>query len=261
MRSRPAALALAVLAVLAVSHGILAQTVGSQGAAKASVTDLTGVWRRSRRPPDNARRYTVFELAYSLTVDEPPMTPWAEEKFNAARPSIGPHEVPLSKSNDPVSKCFPPGVPRIYLQRGLPMEIMQIPGRVVMLFEYDHFVRQIFTDGRQHVQDMPPSWMGDSIGKWEGNTLVVDTTGFNDKTWLDLVGHPHTDALHLVERLRRVSHDTMTIDISIDDPKAYTRPWVSHSVYELKPEWTIGEVICEDDAGFTCMEKMLEPGK
>ena len=141
------------------------------------------------------------------------------------------------------------------------MEIMQIPGRVVMLFEYDHFVRQIFTDGRQHVQDMPPSWMGDSIGKWEGNTLVVDTTGFNDKTWLDLVGHPHTDALHLVERLRRVSHDTMTIDISIDDPKAYTRPWVSHSVYELKPEWTIGEVICEDDAGFTSMEKMLEPGK
>ena len=141
------------------------------------------------------------------------------------------------------------------------MEIMQVPGRVVMLFEYDHFVRQIFTDGRQHPQDMPPSWMGDSIGKWEGNTLVVDTVGFNDKTWLDLVGHPHTDALHLVERLRRVSHDTMTIDISIDDPKAYTRPWVAHSIYELKPDWNIGEVICEDDVEFSGLEKMLESGK
>jgi hypothetical protein len=261
MRSRLTSLAAAVLAVLASSSGILAQTVAPREAAKASTPDLTGVWRRSRRAPDNTRRYTVFDLVFSLTIDDPPMTPWAEAKYKAARPSIGPHEVPLSKSNDPVAKCFPPGVPRIYLQRGLPMEIMQVPGRVVMLFEYDHFVRQIFTDGRQHPQDMPPSWMGDSIGKWEGNTLVVDTVGFNDKTWLDLVGHPHTDALHLVERLRRVSHDTMTIDISIDDPKAYTRPWVAHSIYELKPDWNIGEVICEDDVEFSGLEKMLESGK
>ena len=72
-----------------------------------------------------------------------------------------------------------------------------------MLFEYDHFVRQIFTDGRKHPEDMVPSWMGDSIGKWEGDTLVVDSIGFNDKTWLDQVGHPHSEELHLVERIRR----------------------------------------------------------
>ena len=88
------------------------------------------------------------------------------------------------------------------------MEIAHIPGRVLMLFEYDHFVRNIFTDGREHPKDLNPSWMGDSIGKWEGDTLVVDTVGFNDKTWLDNDGHPHTEDLHVVERIRRVNHDT-----------------------------------------------------
>ncbi len=89
------------------------------------------------------------------------------------------------------------------------MEIAHIPGRVLMLFEYDHFVRNIFTDGRQHPSDLSPSWMGDAIGKWEGDTLVVDTVGFNDKTWLDNDGLPHSEDLHVVERIRRVNHDTL----------------------------------------------------
>ena len=169
------------------------------------------------------------------------MTPWGEAKYKVAKPNVGPHQVPLSQTNDPVSSCFPPGVPRIYLQRGLPFEIMQIPGRVVMLFEYDHFVRQIFTDGRQHPQDINPSWMGDSIGRWDGDTLVVDTVGFNDKTWLDQVGHPHSDALHLVERIQRVNHDALTIDIAIDDPKAYTKPWVAHCFTILSRPGTSGK--------------------
>jgi len=139
---------------------------------------------------------------------------------------------------------------------------MQIPGRVIMFFEYDHFVRQIFTDGRQHPKDLIPSWMGDSIGTWEGDTLVVDTVGFNDKTWLDGEGHPHSDELHLVERIRRVSHDALTIDFTIDDPKAYTKPWVSHTIFELKQGWNIGEVVCVDDnANFLDTEKMLQPSK
>jgi hypothetical protein len=123
-------------------------------------------------------------------------------------------------------------------------------------------VRQIFTDGRQHSEDITPSFMGDSIGKWEGDTLVVDTVGFNDKTWLDGEGLPHSDALHLVERIRRVSHEAMTIDFTIDDPKAYTKPWVAHNLFELKPGWNIGEVVCVDDnANFLGTEKMLESGK
>lgn len=263
MRKRLVGPAVAVAAVLILASCILAQTAASQGAANGPAPDLSGVWRRSRRPPDNARRYTLHEIAGTLTTQEPPMTPWGEAKYKAAKPNIGPRGVPISQTNDPAFKCFPPGVPRIYLMRvGQPLEIIQIPGRVLMFFEYDHFVRQIFMDRQQHPQDLTPSWMGDSIGTWEGDTLVVDTVGFNDKTWLDGEGHPHSEALHLVERIRRVSHDAMTIDFTIDDPKAYTKPWVAHNVFELKPGWNIGEVVCVDDnANFSDTEKMLESGK
>jgi hypothetical protein len=244
--------------------GLGAQT-GAPPAAKSGteqaghMPDLSGVWRRSRKPPDNKRRYTIYELSMSLTNEEPPMTAWGLEKFKANKPNLGPHAVPLSQTNDPVATgCFPPGVPRVYLQRGEPMEIFQVPGRVLMLFEYDHYVRQIFTDGRQHPRDVNPSWMGDSIGHWEGNTLVVDTTGFNDKTWLDQEGHPHSEQLHLIERIKRPSHDSMTIDFTIEDPKAYTKPWTVHATFELKPAWTIAEMICEDNGNFSNLQKISE---
>src|SRR4029077_17353835 len=112
--------------------------------------DISGVWRRSRRPPDNKRKYTLYEIALSLTNEEPPMTPWGLEKFKTPKPNVGPHGVTLAKTNDPVAQCFPPGVPKIYLVRGAPLEILESPGRVMMYFEYDHFVREIFTDGRPH---------------------------------------------------------------------------------------------------------------
>jgi hypothetical protein len=227
----------------------------------APTPNLAGVWRRSRKPPDKTRKYTIFELAMSISSEEPPMTPWGLARFKANKPNLGPTGVSLAESNDPVTKCFPPGIPRIYLQRGEPVEIIQIPGRVLMLFEYDHFTRQIYTDGRSHPNDPAPTWMGDSIGKWEGDTLVIDTVGFNDKTWLDAVGHPHSEQLHLVERVRRVNHDTLTIDLTIDDPKAYTKPWGGHEIFELKPTWNIGEMICEDNVTFSDMQKKTEAGK
>jgi len=254
--------AAAGLAALAFTSLLFAQNAKPQGAAtKVQAKDFTGVWRRSRRPPDNARQYSTFEIVFSLANQEPPMTPWGMEKYKAAKADAGPRGVSLSETNDPIFKCFPPGVPRIYLARGLPFEMMQDSKKVVMLFEYDHFVRQIFTDGRKHPEDMVPSWMGDSIGKWEGDTLVVDSIGFNDKTWLDQVGHPHSEQLHLVERIRRPSHDALTIDITIDDPKAYTKPWVAHLDYDLKPDWNIGEEVCEDNDNFLGMEKQAESGK
>lgn len=141
------------------------------------------------------------------------------------------------------------------------MEIIQIPGRVIMLFEYDHFVREVYTDGRQHPKDLNPTWMGDSIGKWEGNTLVIDTVGFNDKTWLDNDGHPHSEELHIVERIRRVSHDALTIDFTIDDPKAYTKSWGAHTTFQLEPDWNLGEMACEDNVNFNDLQKKTETGK
>jgi hypothetical protein len=256
---------LAVAALIACSLVVLAQTVEKPKVAKtqmaAPATDLTGVWRRSRRPPDKARKYTIYELAFLITNEKPPMTPWAEAKFKTAKPNVGPNAVTLTETNDPISNCFPPGVPRIYLIRGEPVEILQTPGKVVMLYEYDHFVREIYTDGRQHPKDPNPSWMGDSIGKWEGDTLVVDSVGFNDKTWLDNEGHPHSEDLHVVERIHRASHDTLTIDVTIDDPKAYTKSWGGHMVFELKPDWNLGEMVCEDNVTFSDLQKKTEGGK
>ena len=251
-------------ATLASSPATFAQTANS-GATKAGAVappaDLSGVWRRSRRAPDKTRKYTIYELAFSISSEKPPMTPWAEEKFKANKPNVGPNSVSIRESNDPILQCFPPGVPRIYLIRGEPVEIANIPGRVLMLFEYDHYVRNIYTDGRQHSKDLNPSWMGDSIGKWEGDTLVVDTVGFNDKTWLDNDGHPHTEDLHVVERLRRVNHDTLTIDTTIEDPKAYTKPWGGHATYDLKPDWNLGEMVCADNITYGDMQQKSEGNK
>jgi len=115
-----------------------------------------------------------------------------------------------------------------------------------MLFEYNHFIRQIFLDRRAHPSDLDPSWMGDSIGHWEGGTLVVDTVGLNEKSWLDPVGHPHSDALHVVERIRRIDRDTLQDDLTFDDPKAYTKPWTGRQIFTRKPTWRLMEYVCED---------------
>jgi hypothetical protein len=265
MRYRLIGAIVAVVVLLASSSVWFFQLGRRAGVVKAqaapSTPDITGVWKRSRRPPDNTRKYTIFELSMTITNEEPPMTPWGMARFKANKPNLGPHAVTLAETNDPTTKCFPPGVPRIYLVRGEPVEIIQIPGRVVMLFEYDHFVRQIYTDGRPHAEDPPPTWMGDSIGRWEGDTLVVDTVGFNDKTWLDPSGHPHSEDLHVVERIRRVSHDSLSIDTTINDPKTYTKPWGGHAIFELKPDWNLQEMVCEDDINFADLQKKTEGSK
>jgi len=135
-----------------------------------------------------------------------------------------------------------------------PMEIIQTPGRVIMFFEYGNYVRQIFTDGRKH-QNLTATWMGDSIGKWEGDTLVVDVTGFNDKTWVDSEGHPHSDALHVVERIRRTDHDHLLDEITVDDPKAYTKPLTTKRAFDYQQDWNIAEFVCEDNDVFRNYQK------
>jgi len=174
------------------------------------------------------------------------MTPWADSKYKSARAASAD---PLAELSDTSFSCIPPGVPRIYDQAP-PFEIIQVPGRVIMFFEFDHFVRQIFMDGRPHDKNIVPTWMGESIGTWDGDTLVVDTTGFNDKTRLDNLGHPHSDSLHLVERIHRVDHDTLEVDIAIDDPKSYVKSWGRQQFFQLKPDWHISERVCYDNLSF-----------
>ena len=216
-------------------------------AAAQQKPDLSGVWTAKNVP---GARYR----GWGFMAEEPPMTPWALERFKLTKPSFGPRS--FKDSNDPVNPttlnatgCFPPGVPRIYLQP-FPMEIIQQSNRVLIIYEFDHLIRQVWMDGRAHVKDLPSTWMGDSIGKWEGDTLVIDSTGFNDKTWLDRAGHPHSEDLHVVERLKKTDAKTLQIDITINDPVAYTKPWGGQLLYTLRPDWNISELICVDNVNF-----------
>ena len=222
MPNRLAIWILATTAVFAVSTAAFAQAAPkSQAKAPSAATqpDLSGVWM--------GQEGKVFG---SFNPKEPPsLQAWAAEKFKAT-----------TRELDPIWKCLPPGVPRILLVPQ-PMEIVPIPGRVLMLSEYDHTVRQIYMDGREHPTDPDPTWLGHYIGKWDGDTLVVDTIGLNDKTWLDYPGHPHTEALHVIERYRRSTPDTLLLDITIDDPKTYTKPWTGQRVYKLRTDWEILE--------------------
>src|SRR6202165_5367173 len=237
----------AALAFSAVTH---AQTGEQPGAGMATTaaptTDLFGLWIRLRDPG-----HSSINIDFGKMVS--PMTPWAEAKFKAAN-SVYRGSSPDDVLKDPIFNCFPPGVPRIYLLN-FPVQIVQIPGQVIMLFEFDHFVRRIYTDGRPHDKDAGPLWMGDSIGRWEGDTLVTDTVSFNDKTTLDREGYPHSDVMHLTERIRRVGHDSMEIDLTVEDPKAYTKPWVAKLNFQLKPDWKIMEHVCEDNASFLDLNK------
>jgi hypothetical protein len=237
-------------ALILCSCVLLAQTRSAISKA-AQTGDLTGVWYPSSV---NTFNFTWTD-PQGQRLNPLPLTPWAQEKFKANHPIGG--EYTALTSNDPNFSCLPPGVPNIYTH-AYPIEVLQVPGRTIMFFEYGHFVRQIFTDGREHVKDANPTWMGDSVGKWEGDTLVVDSTGFNDKTWLDVTGHPHSEALRIVERMRRADHDTLMIDITIDDPQAYTIPLKTQRKYILKPSWNIMEYICEDnEVGFNDFEKKV----
>ncbi len=173
----------------------------------------------------------------------PPFTPWGKARFDAAKPMQGPTAVP-GQENAPTLHCDPDGPPRV-LNLPNPFEIIQIPGRVLMFFELGHVWRTIWTDGRALPKDPDPSWLGYSVGKWEGDTFVVDTIGFNDKLWVDVYGSPRSDRMHLTERYRRLNHDTLEMQITMDDPKAYTKIWVNPpKLHKLEPKWEIAEWFC-----------------
>lgn len=208
----------------------------AKGKHTVSPKDLSGTW--ALVSPRSEPWYN-----YALTGDEPPMTPWAEEKFKANKPSFGPN--PHEDSNDAAYSCLPNGLPRVYAGVQTSMQILEVPGRVLMLFGRN--VRQIYTDGREHPKDLRPLWMGHSIGKWDGDTFVVDTVGINDVNWLDRMGHPHSDKLHVVERFHRTDDTTMLLDITIDDPIAYTKTWqATQRVFRTRPKARAVEGICED---------------
>jgi hypothetical protein len=244
------------LALLAFSSRLRAQMGQKTGEPKAReaalpapLHDLSGVWNLHSTPAQ--QKY----LGSTYTEQGPQMTPWGKQKYDSAKPSNGPRSNSLKVTDDPVLKnCLPPGTPRIYLQP-FPLQFVQAAKEIIILYEYDHTVRQIFMDGRPHPADITPTYMGHSIGTWEGDTLVVDTIGFNEKTWLDRDGHQHSGELHVVERFHRLDRDNMQIDITMEDPKALAKPWVAQLNLQLKPDWDIMELACTDNAAFEDFEK------
>ncbi|HWZ55664.1 MAG TPA: hypothetical protein VNZ63_06310 [Verrucomicrobiae bacterium] len=230
------------LALFVFSTALAAQTAEAQGAKKAQAAaptpDLTGVWAN------------ITEVGPTFNAKEgPSFQPWAEAKWKAnknddpGQPAITNGRVNLDPT---VASCFPTGMPRL-MTEVFPFEILQVRDRVLILFEKDYLVSHIWTDGRKLPEDPDPTYMGQSVGKWEGDTLVVDTVGLKDITWLDRQGHPHSDALHVTWRVRRITHDRLQIDWTFDDPKAFTKPWTGRTIYRHHPDWTLEEFIaCED---------------
>jgi len=208
-------------------------------AASALSHDLSGVWMQY--PDGDVPGVPGMNAVSNRT--RPPLTPWGQAKFDAAKPLVGPRAVP-GIENNPELRCVPDGPPKL-LNLPNPFEIVQIPGRVLMFFELGHVWREIWTDGRPLPKNPDPSYLGYSVGKWDGDTFVVETIGLNDKLWDDSYGNPRSDATHLIERYRRVNHDTLEMQIIIDDPKAYTKSWVSPpKLHKLEPGWEIAEWFC-----------------
>ena len=194
--------------------------------------DLSGIWN-----PDG-NRY-LRNLAADMDPDEVPYQPWAKAIADAR--ADGSHS-----REDPDANCLPQGVPKIAAAPA-PWKIVQTPDLIVVVHEAFNLWRQIFLDGRRLAADVNPTWLGYSTGTWDGDTLVVDTRGFNGKPWLDQLGKPSTESLHVIERYRRKDFGHMDIEITIDDPGAYTEPWTVTQPVHLLPETELLEFICNEN--------------
>ncbi|HEY7338055.1 MAG TPA: hypothetical protein VH639_24425 [Bryobacteraceae bacterium] len=196
--------------------------------------DLSGIWRGDRQ---NTKYFG--NVAADFKPGEFPIQPWGEALTKERRAGFQAKE-------RPDANCIPIGVPQYY-DVGAPFKIVQEPGLVVILYESFGAFRQIFLDGRPLPEDPNPSWMGYSVGRWDGDTLVVETTGFNGKKWLDQGGHPSTDALHITERFRRRTLGHLDIEFTVDDPKAYTKPWTLNLPQLLFADSELLEFVCNEN--------------
>jgi hypothetical protein len=215
----------AVFVLLAAAVLYAAQRGGGQRGQRAANAepspphdphDLSGIW---------VRRGGVL----ALSNDPPPFTPEGKKRFDANKPSYGPRAIPPALGNDPMGNCDPLGIPRLLLLENNPgdFEFIQIPGRVLQLFDRHHVHRIVWTDGRGLPNDPDPRMLGLSVGHWEQDTFVVQTIGFDERTWLDHFGYPHSEEMTLEERYHRLDRDNMQLVITLTDPKIYTKPWVS----------------------------------
>ena len=213
--------------------------------------DLSGVWQGVGglgAAPDAAAKFSVgppvagfLNIAQNIA-DGLPLRPEAEALLKARRDNNG--------KDNPEAHCLPMGILQFHTQ-GAPRKLVQTPGLLVILYEASMGIRQVFTDGRSLPSDDPqPWWYGYSVGRWDDDTLVVETKGLRDGGWLDIFGTPLTDAATLTERFRRTSFGRMEIDVTVDDPKAYTQPWTVRVNQRLMPDQELLEFVCLENQRF-----------
>jgi hypothetical protein len=197
--------------------------------------DLAGIWLGDQWNPEGRRPGPQGPPRPVA----PPMLPSAQKTFEERRANNG--------RDNPEARCMPQGIPYASTLP-YPFEIVNAPGKQLILYEMYSLRREVFTDGRELPKDYAsPSWMGYSVGKWDGDEFVVDTSGFNDKVWnIDLAGHPHSPEMHVIERFHRIDYGHMDVNVTIDDPKTYTKPWVMPTLrYTLLPDADLLEFVCE----------------
>lgn len=198
--------------------------------------DLSGLWEQYNEA--QMPKYLI-NLAADLKPGDAPLQPWAAElmRERQARNSV----------DHPGGHCLPSGIPEKDAVPA-PFKFVQTEDLLLILYESRTIFRQVFTDGRSLPSgDAVETWQGYSVGHWDGDTLVVETRGFHDQGWLDMAGHPFSDKLQVIERFTRKNFGSMTIDITIDDPKAYTKPWSIHEAAHLLPDDELMEHICQEN--------------
>ena len=208
--------------------------------------DISGIWD----PGDNG----IQQLGSKAMPEDgnpqhqPPLTPEGREALNQNKPSNGLRAVLPADTNDPVVTCDPQGMPREDLYEIRTTQILQTPEKIFLLYTFGKVWRVIWTDGREMPKDPEPRWYGYSVGKWvDDYTLVVQTTGLDDRTWIDRAGRPHSDALRVEERFHRADRDHLELSVTIDDPKMYTKPWLALDKlrFDLQPrDFDVREMIC-----------------
>jgi hypothetical protein len=202
--------------------------------------DLSGIW---------AADSPVWNENLAPEGTNAPLLPAAAEVYK--------HRVETFGWNRPMTYCMPHGVPDAMTVQGLPFKILQMPNVTVLLFEEFHLYRQIQTDGRKLPVNPEPAWYGFSIGRWEGDTFEVETSGFREGSWLDNGGHPHSDALRTIERFHRVNFGHLELDVTIDDPKTYSRTWNSAKIhFTLQPDTELLEHFCENNRDLPVLERV-----
>jgi hypothetical protein len=216
--------------------------------------DLSGLWEAEPTPRSELDRGLPRGF-FDLQIDVPNVSKYAVNLLWDFKPEEDPSRPETlallrqrgeSSGRDlPSSRCLPNSMPLTPLM--LPFKIVQTPQQMVMLFEHYDPARQIYTDGRALPKNPDPSWMGYAMGKWQGGTLVIESAGFNGKTWLDAAGHPRSESARMIERYRRPDFGHMEIDLTIDDPKYYTRPFTVKLPFHLIPDSDVLEAVCAEN--------------